>query len=76
MSKEAFIHAHEELIAEYQELHPEADWTESYEKTASKWTDPEASPELGSGVFLACLIGACIGAVVLVAFGVWMRSFL
>ena len=34
MSKEAFISAHEQLIAEYQELHPEADWTEAYEKTA------------------------------------------
>ena len=43
---------------------------------SSRWTDPEASPELGSGLFLLCLIGACIGAVVLVAFGVWMRSFL
>ena len=34
MSKEAFIRAHEQLIAEYQELHPEADWTEVYEKIA------------------------------------------
>ena len=31
--KELFIAAHEELIEEYLEVHPEADWSEAYEKT-------------------------------------------
>lgn len=34
MSKELFIAAHEELIEEYLERHPEADWHEAYEATA------------------------------------------
>ena len=32
--KELFINAHEELIEEYLQAHPEADWSEAYEKTA------------------------------------------
>lgn len=31
--KELFIAAHEELIEEYLETHPDADWSEAYEKT-------------------------------------------
>lgn len=34
MSKEIFIAAHEELIAEYLEAHPEATEAEAYDKTA------------------------------------------
>lgn len=34
MSKELFIAAHEELIGEYLEKHPEATEAEAYEKTA------------------------------------------
>lgn len=34
MSKDIFIAAHEELIAEYMADHPDADWSEAYEKTA------------------------------------------
>jgi hypothetical protein len=34
--KELFIAAHEELIEEYLEAHPEADWSEAYEATADK----------------------------------------
>lgn len=33
MSKELFIKAHEELIEEYMLDHPEADWSEAYERT-------------------------------------------
>lgn len=47
-----------------------------FEQKRNVWTDPEAAPEIGSGVFLACLIGACVAVFALVAFGVWMRSFL
>jgi hypothetical protein len=36
MSKDAYIKAHEQLIDEYLEDHPSADWTEAYEKTADK----------------------------------------
>jgi hypothetical protein len=36
MSKELWIAAHEELIDEYLEAHPSADWTEACEKTADK----------------------------------------
>lgn len=34
MSKELFMDAHEQLIEEYLEKHPDADWSEAYEKTA------------------------------------------
>lgn len=34
MSKELFITAHEELIEQYLNDHPDADWSEAYEKTA------------------------------------------
>lgn len=34
MSKELYIAAHEELIEEYLEKHPDADWGEAYEKCA------------------------------------------
>lgn len=32
--KELFIAAHEELIEAYLEKHPDADWSEAYEKTS------------------------------------------
>jgi hypothetical protein len=34
MSKDLYIRAHERLVEEYLEAHPEADWTEAYERTA------------------------------------------
>lgn len=34
MSKELFIAAHEELVEQYMNDHPEADWGDAYEKTA------------------------------------------
>lgn len=34
MSKEMFMDAHEQLIEEYLERHPDADWNEAYERTA------------------------------------------
>jgi hypothetical protein len=34
MSKELFMAAHEQLIEEYLEAHPLADWSEAYERTA------------------------------------------
>ena len=34
MSKEHFMAAHEELVEEYLEQHPEADWSEAYERTS------------------------------------------
>lgn len=36
MSKELFMKAHEQLIEEYLEEHPEANEDEAYEKTADK----------------------------------------
>lgn len=33
MSKELFIAAHEQLIEEYLNEHPDADWSEAYERT-------------------------------------------
>lgn len=33
MGKEMFIAAHEQLIEEYLNEHPDADWGEAYEKT-------------------------------------------
>lgn len=39
MSKELFIAAHEELVEEYLEQHPDADWNEAYEKTADVAND-------------------------------------
>ena len=47
MSKELYIAAHEELVEEYLEAHPDASWDEAYEKTADaawnrmrdKWAD-------------------------------------
>lgn len=34
MSKELFIAAHEELVEQYLNDHPEANWSEAYERTA------------------------------------------
>lgn len=34
MSKELFMAAHEQLVEEYLADHPDADWSEAYEKTA------------------------------------------
>lgn len=34
MSKDAWIAAHEQLIAEYLERYPNADWSTAYERTA------------------------------------------
>lgn len=34
MSKELFIAAHEELIEQYMEAHPDAGWSEAYDKTS------------------------------------------
>jgi hypothetical protein len=34
MSKDLYVRAHEKLVEEYLEAHPEADWTEAYERTA------------------------------------------
>ena len=34
MSKEWFMAAHEALVEEYLEAHPDADWSEAYEATA------------------------------------------
>lgn len=39
MSKEYFIRAHEQLIEEYLNEHPDADWSEAYEKTQDKIQD-------------------------------------
>lgn len=39
MSKELFIAAHEELIEQYLIDHPEADWSEAYEKTTDAIDD-------------------------------------
>ena len=39
MSKELYIAAHEELIEEYMNDHPNADWSEAYEKTADGAND-------------------------------------
>ena len=47
MSKDLFIAAHMELVEEYLERHPSADWDEAYEVTADaaydryrdKWAD-------------------------------------
>ncbi len=36
MSKEHFIAAHEELVEEYLEQHPEADWSQAYDATADR----------------------------------------
>jgi hypothetical protein len=36
MSKEHFMAAHEELVEEYLELHPEATWSEAYDRTADR----------------------------------------
>lgn len=34
MSKEWFIEAHEQLVDEYLEAHPDATWEQAYERTA------------------------------------------
>lgn len=34
MCKELYMAAHEELVDQYLEDHPDADWAEAYEKTA------------------------------------------
>jgi hypothetical protein len=36
MSKELFMAAHDELIDEYMEQHPNASWGEAYERTADR----------------------------------------
>ena len=38
-SKEMFMDAHEQLIQEYMEEHPDADWSEAYERTSEKAMD-------------------------------------
>lgn len=39
MSKEHFIAAHEKLVAEYMDRHPDVDWATAYDKTADKAYD-------------------------------------
>jgi hypothetical protein len=39
MSKELFMAAHEQLIDEYLDEHPDADWGEAYERTADRAHD-------------------------------------
>lgn len=39
MSKELWIAAHEQLVEEYLNEHPDADWHEAYEKTADHVDD-------------------------------------
>lgn len=39
MSKEHFIAAHEQLVTEYLDRHPNADWREAYDKTADRAYD-------------------------------------
>lgn len=39
MSKELFFLAHEQLVSEYLDEHPDADWSEAYEKTSDKAYD-------------------------------------
>ena len=34
MSKEAFIEAHDALVEEYLEAHPNATWAQAYDRTA------------------------------------------
>ena len=34
MSKELFIQAHEELVSEYMDEHPDATWGDAYKKTS------------------------------------------
>ena len=34
MTKELFMAAHEELVEEYLDEHPDADWSEAYEATS------------------------------------------
>jgi hypothetical protein len=36
MGNEHFDKAHEQLVEEYLEKHPHADWTEAYEKTGDQ----------------------------------------
>lgn len=36
IGKELFMQAHERAIAEYEEAHPDADWTEAYEATGER----------------------------------------
>lgn len=52
MSKEWFIAAHEELIAEYLEEHPDADEDEAYEATADKAGDVYADKLADYGDYL------------------------
>lgn len=42
MSKELWIIAHEQLVDEYLEDRPEADWREAYEQTIDRVTDRAA----------------------------------
>ena len=39
MSKDLYMAAHDELIEQYLEDHPDADWAEAYERTADKAMD-------------------------------------
>jgi hypothetical protein len=39
MSKEMWLRAHEELVAEYLEAHPGVSWTAAYELTAEHVND-------------------------------------
>ena len=36
MSKDLWIAAHERLVAEYLDKHPEVDWGDAYERTAGQ----------------------------------------
>lgn len=36
IGKELFMRAHEAAIAEYEEAHPNASWTEAYERTGDR----------------------------------------
>lgn len=36
IGKELFMAAHERAIEEYQDVHPNADWTEAYERTGDR----------------------------------------
>lgn len=39
MSKEMWLRAHEDLVAEYLEAHPGVSWTAAYEVTADRVND-------------------------------------
>lgn len=47
MSKDLWIAEHERLVDEYLEEHPDADWTEAYERTADL-VDARVADRIGS----------------------------